>query len=884
MIELLPLFKRGSGGQEAELYANAKVPNNAAPLHAPLACCHGDTAAWRFLEYSKDRPMKLLGARGWSQLALLAALAIVCGCNRAPAPQPEPTTAREVLDRMVTAYRQAKTYADSGEARVTFFADGQKIDDTMNFSVSLERPNKVRINLYDCNMVCDGNRLQATVGEIPNQVLSVKAPERLTTNDIYRNSDILVGALARQVAGGPIQLALLLDDEPLVPVLDGAQTPVLLEPKQHPDGPCYRVLIDRDDGKLVFWIERNSFVLRRVELPTDRLYEELSARAKVSDLSVVAELKGARLDDPIDAVAFQFAVPEGAKLVDSFRTIPRPEPLSNLLGKPIPEFTFTGLDGHPVTRDSLAGKVAVLYFWATWCGPCFQTLPELETVFQKYKGRGDVAFVAVSIDRSRPSGGAAPAATQTPDEQPPATDQQLADAFKAAEVHIPIARDLKQFANISFGVQQIPNLFVLGPDGKVQDHEIGYNPQLAKELPGRLEKLLAGQSIFDDARRRYDVRLREYEAQFQAPAGQQASGGDLPRANIAPQGPPTHLKLTKLWRYDALKQPGNILVVPASGGKPKILIVDGWNHAIAELDADGKLVKLHQLDLPKQPEDGIVGYLRTMVDSDGKRYFVGAASGRQQMHLFDEHFARLWSYPDGTSAGGIADVQPGDLDGDGHPELNVSYYDVVGVQNVSLAGKRLWANRSLANVFRLAVTGAGTSGRRQLLCANQRGVVVPIDSQGRDGSPLDVNRRFLRSVYSAQLLGDGRTQYCGIAMVQTNQDLQELVVGFDLSGRELWSFPLPVGLQHDAAVEMVTSGNVLGATSGQWIVAGADGSVNILSAEGVAVDHFKYGQAISGLAAADLGGPALVIATGKGVEAYKVEDGQSGNLSLQSSR
>jgi hypothetical protein len=79
-------------------------------------------------------------------------------------------------------------------------------------------------------------------------------------------------------------------------------------------------------------------------------------------------------------------------------------------------------------------------------------------------------------------------------------------------------------------------------------------------------------------------------------------------------------------------------------------------------------------------------------------------------------------------------------------------------------------------------------------------------------------------------------------------------------------------LQNHAALEPVTSGNVLGAKSAQWLIAGANGSIHILSADGVAVDHFEYGQAISGLATADLDGPALIIATSKGVEAYKVED------------
>ncbi|HEX3657672.1 MAG TPA: redoxin domain-containing protein [Pirellulales bacterium] len=820
--------------------------------------------------------IKLLGG---TRLLVLASVALVCGCNRAPAPQAEPKTAREVLQRMVSAYHDAKTYADSGEARIVYTADGRNYDQTFNFSVTLERPNKLRMNVYACNLVCDGKRLQAAIEELPGQVLSVPAPERLTTSDVFRNGTLYT-AMAEQVAGGPIQVALLLDDEPPVPGLAGDPVPKLLEPMKHPDGPCYRVQLEGDDGKLVFWIDRNSFVLRRMELPTKALYDVLAQQAKISDLSVVADFKGARFDQSVDPVAFQFVVPEGAKLVDDFRLIQRPEPISNLLGKPIPEFTFTTLDGKPLTRDSLAGKIAVIDFWATWCGPCFQTLPYLEAVYQKFKDRDNVVFVAVSIDQPKAPGAPAQQPGESPEEQPPASNEEVAAAFKSANLNIPIARDLKQFANISFGVQQIPNLFIIGPDGKLQDHEIGYNPELVKELPERIEKLLAGKDLFEDARRRYDERLRDYEAQFQQPAPSQSAGGDMPRANLAPPSSPTHLKLTSMWRYEGLKDPGNVLVVPGRDGNARILVVDGWNR-IGELSADGKLIKLHELELPKEAESGIIGYLRTTVDSDGKRFFIGTASSAQRLHVFDEHFSRLWSYPEGTSAGGIADVQPADLDGDGHPELNVSYYDVVGVQNVSLDGRRRWANRAMANVYQLAVTGPNASGHRQLLCASQRGTLTPIDAQGRDGSPLDVNHRFVRGVFSANLTSSDRTDYCAVAMSEANQ---QTLVGFDLSSRELWSYKLPAGLQNHAALESVTSGNVLGARSAQWLIAGPDGSIHILSADGVEVDHFTYGQAISGLAVADLGGPALIIATSKGIEAYKVAEGAAANLSRKPER
>jgi thiol-disulfide isomerase/thioredoxin len=135
------------------------------------------------------------------------------------------------------------------------------------------------------------------------------------------------------------------------------------------------------------------------------------------------------------------------------------------LKKQAPAFEVTALDGTHFNLDAMGGRVVLIDFWATWCGPCNEELPHVKKIAKEFAGE-PLVILSVSWDSD---------------------DAKWRQFIQKNEMTWMQYRDANHALSTAFAVQSIPHYFIIDTDGGLTTEMVGSG----SNVEGRLKKLIA---------------------------------------------------------------------------------------------------------------------------------------------------------------------------------------------------------------------------------------------------------------------------------------------------------------------------------------------------------------------------------------------------------
>lgn len=141
-------------------------------------------------------------------------------------------------------------------------------------------------------------------------------------------------------------------------------------------------------------------------------------------------------------------------------------PFKTTLGEQVPSFSFETIGGRQMDIKDLEGKIVLINFWATWCGPCLRELPELNK-FVKTLNSKDFVVLAIARDQSK---------------------ETIQEYVLDKDYEFTFVPDVGKSIYLNFAEKGIPRNVLLNAEGKVLFQTLGYNLDDFRKMERMIEE------------------------------------------------------------------------------------------------------------------------------------------------------------------------------------------------------------------------------------------------------------------------------------------------------------------------------------------------------------------------------------------------------------
>lgn len=449
---------------------------------------------------SRSLPRRCAIVRPTAPAAIVLAAIAAAGPAPAGADPPgdgdlirDPDAARAVVQRAVDAYRSLHSYRHT--ASMTWHVEtgrwpeslDQPEDRTETGSLAFAAPDYFAVTWGSLSAYCDAATLWVHDGDLQQYI---QVPRQEVSGPI----DQWLKARTSQKLRCPFAGKAMIDRESRIDdILNDLVGFDGLRPGERDGRPGRWVAASIRDTwyrsgegmKIEMWFDDRTGLLEELRGDYTDAYAFAVTRSLGFASDEVAEVRSATwvstygeraVNEELAPATFVFQPGPGDRRVDVFEGPKRVGFLEaerqQLVGQPAPDFSGKTLEGEEVTLAGLRGRVVLLDFWATWCGPCVRAIPDIQEISAHF-AEAPVTVLGINGDG-------------------PGKDETVRKFLKKKGITFTQVMDRQASISTSYRLGGIPTTVLIDQRGVLRDASVGFSPAHKAELIEQIDALLEG--------------------------------------------------------------------------------------------------------------------------------------------------------------------------------------------------------------------------------------------------------------------------------------------------------------------------------------------------------------------------------------------------------